>query len=76
MDADGRDPREVISRQFSASEPSFAPNGRRLVFVRSEFEAGENSDLMTSTIGGTDLRPLTRTPNASESDPPAGARPR
>ncbi len=69
MGADGSDPREVISRDFSASEPSFSPDGRHLVFVRSEFEAGENPDLMTSTVGGTHLRPLTRTPHASETDP-------
>ncbi len=70
MGADGGDPREVISeRDFSASQPSFSPSGRQIVFVRSEYKGEGTSDLMVASAEGTDRRAITATPNSSEADP-------
>lgn len=56
IDADGSNERELTSGQkYTDREPSFSPDGKRIVFVRS-YNAPQ---LMTITVGGEDLTPLT-----------------
>jgi len=56
IDADGSNERELTSGQRTADlEPSFSPDGKRIVFVRTSPFA----QLMTITVGGDDLTVVT-----------------
>jgi Tol biopolymer transport system component len=57
IDADGSDERQLIrGDKFNDREPSFSPDGKRIVFVRGPGE----TQLMTITVGGDDLTPVTK----------------
>lgn len=53
------------SRRLSSFSPSFSPNGRQIVFVRSY----KHEDLWTMTASGRHARRLTRTKQVDETDP-------
>lgn len=53
------------SPRFSSYSPSYAPDGKRIVFVRSS----KQSDLWTMKSDGSHPRPLTRTEGIHEGDP-------
>jgi Tol biopolymer transport system component len=56
IDADGTHERQLLRGQNSVDrEPSFSPDGKRIVFVRGPGE----TQLMTITVGGDDLTPVT-----------------
>jgi Tol biopolymer transport system component len=53
------------SRRYSSYDPSYAPNGRRIVFVR----AYRQRDLWTMRADGRHKKPLASTPGIDEIDP-------
>jgi Tol biopolymer transport system component len=56
IDADGTHERQLFRGQnFVDREPNFSPDGKRIVFVRGPGE----TQLMTITVGGDDLTPVT-----------------
>ena len=56
IDADGSNERELTNGQRNAdSEPSFSPDGKRIVFVRTS----NFTQLMTISVGGGDPTPVT-----------------
>lgn len=57
VDADGSSERQLTRGQrFVDREPSFSPDGKRIVFVRGPGE----TQLMTISVGGDDLTPVTK----------------
>ena len=55
IDADGSNERQLTHGPDTAGEPSFSPDGKRIVFVRTS----RFTQLMTVTVGGDDLTPVT-----------------
>lgn len=65
---DGTGLRRLVKLQGRiAIEPSFAPNGRRIVFEVSKYDAEGNGSIYVADVDGTNIRRLTR--NADDRQP-------
>ena len=68
IDADGSDPKPLISADTEVSAPSFSPDGRRIVFIKRNPAPEKGTDVWTARIDGTEQRRLTFDPR-SERNP-------
>ncbi len=68
MNRDGSDIRQLTSGEFADFNPSFAPDGRHVIFDRSELALGQRSHIFSVAIDGSGLRQVS-SGAASDQDP-------